>query len=89
MDLAARARAARLSRNLTQEEVAERAGVSLSSLKRFERTGLAALDLVVRIALIFDSEDSIEAVFREDVPARLEDLTPSPTRQRARRRKSK
>lgn len=40
--------------NLTQEGVAVRSGVSWGSLKRFERTGLIALDALLRIALVLD-----------------------------------
>ncbi len=51
-DLARRFKARRLAMNLTQEGLAARSGVSWSSLKRFERTGLIALDAVLRVALV-------------------------------------
>jgi hypothetical protein len=38
--------------NLTQEGLAARSGVSWSSLKRFERTGLVAFDALLRLALV-------------------------------------
>jgi len=43
-EIAGRFKARRLALNLTQEGLAARSGVSWSSLKRFERTGLIALD---------------------------------------------
>ena len=51
-ELAARFKARRLDLNLTQEGLAERSGVSWGSLKRFERTGLIALDALLKIALV-------------------------------------
>ena len=44
-ELAGRFKARRLAMNFSQEELAKRAGVSWSSLKRFEYTGLVSLDL--------------------------------------------
>lgn len=51
-ELAARFKARRLDLNLTQEGLAGRSGVSWGSLKRFERTGLIALDALLKIALV-------------------------------------
>ncbi len=62
--LSARARAARLAANLTQEGLAERSGVSLGTLKRFESTGAASLEAVVRIALALTMESGFERVFQ-------------------------
>ena len=52
--IAGRFKARRLGMNLSQEGLAARSGVSWSSLKRFERTGLIALDSLLRIALVLD-----------------------------------
>ena len=54
MEIAGRFKARRLALNLTQEGAAARSGVSWSSLKRFERTGLIALDSLLRLALVLD-----------------------------------
>jgi len=51
-ELASRFKARRLAMNLTQEGLAARSGVSWSSLKRFEHTGLIALDALLRLALV-------------------------------------
>ena len=51
-DLADRFKTRRLAVNLTQEGLAARSGVSWSSLKRFERTGLIALDSLLKLALV-------------------------------------
>jgi transcriptional regulator with XRE-family HTH domain len=51
-ELAGRFKARRLAMNLTQEGLAARSGVSWSSLKRFEHTGLIALDGLLKLALV-------------------------------------
>ncbi len=61
-DLAGRFKAKRLALNLTQEGLAERSGVSWGSLKRFERTGLIALDALLRLALVLHCLDDFEQV---------------------------
>ncbi len=50
-EIAERFKARRLSRAVTQRELAARSGMSLGSLKRFETTGLIALDSLLRLAL--------------------------------------
>lgn len=69
--LAARFKSRRLARNLTQEGLAKRAGVSWGSLKRFEHQGLIALDSLLRIALVLDCLDDFDTVGLED-PRNLE-----------------
>ena len=51
-DLAKRFKTRRLALNLTQEGLAARAGVSWSSLKRFEHTGLIALEALLKLAMV-------------------------------------
>lgn len=53
-EIAGRFKARRLAMNLTQRELAARSGVTWSSLKRFEREGLIALDSLLSIALVLD-----------------------------------
>ena len=50
LELAERAKAERLRQNLTQEALAHAAGISLSTLRRFEKTGDIALASFVEIA---------------------------------------
>ena len=61
-ELAARFRARRLSMNLSQEGLAQRSGVSWSSLKRFEHTGLVALDSLLHLALVLDCLQDFDKV---------------------------
>jgi hypothetical protein len=46
--------------NLTQRELAARSGVTWSSLKRFEREGLIALDSLLNLALVLDCLDDFD-----------------------------
>ncbi len=48
--LADRAKALRLLKDWTRSTLAQRAGVSPGSLKRFETTGKASLELVLKVA---------------------------------------
>jgi transcriptional regulator with XRE-family HTH domain len=53
-DIASRFKDRRLTLNLTQKDLAARAGVSWASLKRFEREGLVSLESLLKIALVLD-----------------------------------
>jgi len=63
--LAERLRRRRLDANLTRDGLASRAGVSPASLKRFERTGAASLEAVVRIAIALDAAEDFAGLFAE------------------------
>jgi len=65
-ELATRFRARRLAMNLSQEGLAHRSGVSWSSLKRFERTGLIALDSLLRLALVLDCLPDFDQVCTDE-----------------------
>jgi transcriptional regulator with XRE-family HTH domain len=85
--LAGRARARRLDENFTQEGLATRAGVSLGSLKRFERTGEISLESLVRIALALGATDEFDQIFRPRDPRTFDEiLATPPVRERGRRR---
>ena len=58
--IAGRFKARRLAMNLTQKELAARSGVTWSSLKRFEREGLIALDSLLNLALVLDCLDDFD-----------------------------
>lgn len=65
-ELRERFRSRRLKLNLTQEGLARRSGVALASLRRFERTGLIALDSLLALALVLDCLGDFEKVAIED-----------------------
>jgi transcriptional regulator with XRE-family HTH domain len=80
---------ARLSANLTQEGLASRAGVSLGSLKRFEREGEISLKGLVRLAFALHLEDELGTLFQPKQSTSLDALLQqSKTSQRQRGRKS-
>ncbi len=53
----------RKQKGITQEELARRAGLSLSSLRRFEQTGEISFSSLVRIASVLDDEKAFLALF--------------------------
>ena len=66
--IAGRLKARRLAMNLTQRELAARSGVTWSSLKRFEREGLIALDSLLNLALVLDCLDDFDKLAAESQP---------------------
>ena len=84
--IAERFRARRLAMNLTQRELAERSGVTLGSLKRFEREGLVALDSLLNLALVLNCLDDFEKLAVESQPIAaapsLDALLATPARRR-------
>ena len=84
--IAGRFKARRLAMNLTQRELAARSGVTFSSLKRFEREGLIALDSLLNLALVLNCLDDFDKLAAES-PAisatqSLDSLLATPTRRR-------
>jgi transcriptional regulator with XRE-family HTH domain len=66
--IAERFKARRLALNLTQRELAARSGVTWSSLKRFEREGLIALDSLLNLALVLDCLDDFDKLAANSQP---------------------
>lgn len=64
--LASRFRARRLSLDLSQEGLAARSGVTWSSLKRFERTGLISLAGLLKLAVVLDCLQDFDQVCAGD-----------------------
>jgi transcriptional regulator with XRE-family HTH domain len=84
--------ALRLSQNRTREDVARAAGIGVMTLRRFELSGRANFDAVVRIAIALGDDRAIEQLFRPRDFRRLDDvidLQASPVRKRASRRVNK
>lgn len=61
--LGERARELRLAQNLSQQELAGRAGLGLATVQRFERTGQASLRSVVKLAFVLGAEQGFDALF--------------------------
>ncbi len=85
VDLAARMRRLRLARGWRQRTLAERSGVSLGSLRRFETSGKVSLQNLLKLAFALRRLDDFDAVFqapRASSMAELEAMQERPTRQR-------
>ena len=63
-DIALRAKAKRLEQNLTQQGLSVRSGVSLGTVKRFERFGEISLKSLIDIALVLGCLDDFEELFK-------------------------
>ncbi|ANQ51159.2 helix-turn-helix transcriptional regulator [Flammeovirga sp. MY04] len=55
----------RKSMKISQEEMAKRSGVSLGSLKRFERTGQISLESLLKLAHVLNRLDEFNQVLLE------------------------
>ena len=65
-ELAASFRKLRKSKKYSQEAAAEKSGVSLGSIKRFEQTGEISLASLLKLAHFFDRLGDFEAVFKQE-----------------------
>lgn len=86
-DLAQRARALRLAKGWKQATLAERSGVSLASLRRFESSGRVSLRNLLKLAFALRRLDDFDAVLtppRARSIAELEAREKSSDRQRGR-----
>ncbi len=85
--LADRTKTLRLLKGWTRSTLAQRAGVTASSLKRFETTGKASLELVLKVAHALARLDEFSKLFQPP-PAQsieeLEQLAAKPARKRGR-----
>jgi len=61
--LSARAKTRRLALNLTQTGLEQRSGVSLGTIKLFERTGKISLESLVKIAISLGVSDDFGLLF--------------------------
>jgi len=62
--LAIRHKALRKQMKLSQAEMAERSGVSLGSLKRFETTGQISLESLLKLAHLLNRLEDFKPVFQ-------------------------
>ena len=65
LELAQRLKTIRKSNGYTQQELAERAWVSLGSIKRFEQTGEISLHHLLQLAQILDVMDDFDLLFQQ------------------------
>lgn len=85
--LATRVKELRLARGWKQATLAQRSGVSLASLRRFEETGKVSLQNLLDLAFALNRLDDFETLFqslRASSLAELEASEKRPTRKRGR-----
>lgn len=85
-DLVERCRATRLRQNMTQQETADRAGIPLSTYRRFEQSGQLSLERFVAVLHALNQIESLEQLMMPPPVQNLKELDTAPTqRQRARK----
>ena len=83
-ELAAKAKALRLSMNLSQQDLARQSGVSLGSLRRFEQSGEISLKSLLDIAWALGCLKEFSLLFAPGQDISLFQK-PAPKRQRSRK----
>ena len=72
--IAARICAVRKRRKISQVKLSEKSGVSLGSVKRFERTGEISLLSLTKIAIALNIEQELKQLFRNVPYMSLEEI---------------
>ena len=72
--LADRTKALRLLKGWTRDTLANRAGISTYSLKRFETTGKASLELVLKVAYVLGKLDEFGKLLQPPSARSIADL---------------
>ena len=87
LQTAQRAKALRLEQNITQQELADKVGIAVGTVKRFEKSGEVQFNHLLRIALVLGKLDDFNNIFAvDDVPTSLYDFKAGKVRQRARKK---
>lgn len=63
-EIAARHKSIRKQKGFSQSELAKRSGVSLGSLKRFERTGQISLESLLKLIQILDRLEEFDLILK-------------------------
>lgn len=86
--IALRLRERRLELNLTQKGLANKSGVSLGTLKRFENTHEISLKHLIMIALVLDASGEFEQLFTKRQFESLDEVLKT-TKEKKRKRGSR
>ncbi len=62
-EIAQRAKSVRLKEKLTQGQLSERAGIPLSTYKRFEQKGLISFESLIKVAIALRVENALDSLF--------------------------
>ncbi len=68
------AKTLRLSKNLSRKTLAEKSGVSESTIKRFEMTGLVTLEALILVATALDELTCVTRLFKPEHPKSVDEL---------------
>jgi len=86
--IASRMKQRRLELRLTQQELAQKSGVSLGSLKRFELSGEISLKYLLMLAIVLNATEGFFALFSQPQFVSIEEVlnaTASTKRKRGKR----
>ena len=72
--IAERLRNIRRRRRISQQELSQKSGVSLGSLKRFEQTGEISLKSLTKLAIALEIDDELAQLFSEVPCLSLEEI---------------
>ena len=79
-EIAAKHRLVRKNAKLSQADFAERSGVSLGSIKRFERTGQISLESFFKLLFALDRLQEFDSILLLDDTERIKNLFSDKTR---------
>ena len=65
----------RVEKNLTREQVAEKSGVAVSNIVRFEQKGLVSLKNLISIAMAMGYTSEVKHIFSEPKYSTMEELS--------------
>lgn len=68
-------RARRIEKNLTREQVADKSGVAVSNIIRFEQKGLISLKNLIGIAMALGYVSEIKNIFEQPKYSTMEELS--------------
>lgn len=82
-EVGVRLQALRLQRNITQAELARRAGISRPTLSALENGGKGSLVTLAHVMFVLAREQELDQLLQPDPPSTLEETTSKKTRKRA------
>ncbi len=88
-EIGSRVRKRRLEKQLTQQEVADRAGVHVNSVRMLERKADVKLITLIQVLRALGSVQDIEKILSQPLPKKLEDISSAPLPKRIRKKKKR
>lgn len=84
-EISKKAKQKRIDLNITQQELAERSGVSYGSVKRFEQRGEISLKNLLQIATVLRSAGDFESLFSKQRYQSIDDVIQEKSRKERKR----